>query len=618
MTLHTSARSALQEARAILASIPIFAQALCGEKSVQVVFSNTAQTACTDGKKITLPGLPVPTHPTQLDVCRQLADLVGVFIPHEVGHIRYSSFRVIKDLRTQLERSLLNAIEDPRMELEMIRDLPGTRQQMDVGLDRLADMGWFPPLTVNDDPSELVSMYVLYYLRGGIREQARMHEAAVASRPALVEVFGNKFVERLEAIMEVDGSTMRSTKDAAEMGRRILKALQQAEQEKEEEQQQSGQSNEKSDGQSGDQGNSAGDGQSDGDEADAPAGGGKKGGKAGGKKAGAADSKADGGHGGQNPGDQSSDAGSDAGGGAGSGAGSSNPFTQAINGDKGARDLGEILSDALQATQDDARSQGLTPVIHDVVNSVEAEQKRVKADSLDAFDPMEAAMATRALKTKLRSHLQTATLQRTHDSVRGNRISPRKVHRTGQYDRRLFVHQDDRKGIETVVYLLGDTSGSMQGARITTLARSLYAVAESMGSVPGVKVGLGLFPGNEIVLPIGASPRAAVPRLGLSASGGTPMSTAMTWAGRQLAARKEPRKLLLVLTDGEPENRQAVVGVMAGLEHMGIEVYGVGIQHLGVKQLFDRHCVVEDLHTLPTAILGMLKETMLKPFTRAA
>src|SRR5690606_21596986 len=221
-------------------------------------------------------------------------------------------------------------------------------------------------------------------------------------------------------------------------------------------------------------------------EADAPAGGGKKGGKAGGKKAGAADSKTDGG--------QSSDAGSDAGGGAGSGAGSSNPFTQAINGDKGARDLGEILSDALQATQDDARSQGLTPVIHDVVNSVEAEQKRVKADSLDAFDPMEAAMATRALKTKLRSHLQTATLQRTHDSVRGNRISPRKVHRTGQYDRRLFVHQDDRKGLETVVYLLGDTSGSMQGARITTLARSLYAVAESMGSVPGVKVGLGLFP----------------------------------------------------------------------------------------------------------------------------
>lgn len=613
MKLNTSAQSALQEARAILASIPIFAQALCGEKSVQVVFSNTAETASTDGKRIILPGLPVPTEASQLDVCRQLADLVGVFIPHEVGHIRYTSFRAMKELKSGLERSLLNAIEDPRMELEMIQSLPGTRQQMDVGMERLADMGWFPPLTSQDDPSELLSIYVLYYLRGTIREQLRMQEAAEASRPAMVQVFGRRFVDRLEAIMEVDGPSMRSTKDAAEMGRRILKAVKDAEKE-----QQAGQSGDKPEDQEGDQGDGSGTGQSEGQPGGAPEAGKGQGDQAGG-------SDADGSNPGASSGQGNPEADGTAGGGAhaasgagGSGAGSGNPFTQAVHGTKGARDLGEILSDALKATKADAESQGLASVLDDIVESAEAEQGRVKPDSLNAFDPMETAMATRALKTKLRSHLQTATMQRTHESVRGSRISPRKVHRTGQYDRRLFVHQDDQKGLETVVYILGDTSGSMAGARISTLSKALYAVAEAMGSVPGVKVGLGLFPANQIVLPIGASPRAALPRLGLTASGGTPMSKAMTWAARQLAQRREPRKLLLVLTDGEPDNRSAVVGVTAALERMGIEVYGVGIEHAGVRTLFERHCVVDDLQALPTEILGMLKETMLKPLKRAA
>lgn len=622
--LNKRIKCAVNDARITLASIPIFAQQLCGEKNVTIKFDIMAETAMTDGSKITLPALPLPVREDQVDVCEQLADMVRVFIPHEVGHIRYSDFSVVRRVKSQLGRSLLNAIEDPRMELEMISHFPGTRRQMDVGLERLKSMGgWFEMLTAANEPAQVLTMYVLYYLRGHLRGQDSMLDLAEASRPAAVEVFGENFVDRLEVLLETDGMSMRSTADASALTTKILKVVKDEERKHQEESSKG--AGEKPDeqqgeetgggGGGGDQGNADGQGDSSGSEGGAKDASGDA--DPGSKGQGGGDSS-------QGQKDQADTGGSGSHSGVGSGAGDSpsNPFTRAIeNGDQGCKDLGEVLSKAIEAKNKEASMKQVNEKLSDVVSSAMNESRSMAYEDPDPLDPQDGLIAARALKTRLRSHLQTRTLSRSHESVRGNRISPRKIHRTGQYDRRLFVHQDDQKGVETAVYLLADTSGSMaEHGRIAMLRPSLYAVADAMNSIQGVKVGAGIFPTNQTVIPMGSDPRGSLRRLNLRSGGATPMATSLAWAGRQMANRKEPRRILMILTDGTPavHTYGAVRSTTAALEAMGIEVFAIGIQHDGVKELFEKNCVITDLEMLPVKMIEMLKQSLMKPLKRAA
>lgn len=587
---------AVREARAILASIPIFAQALCGEQGVEVQFSASAGTASTDGTRITLPALPMPTKSSELEVCEKLIDLVRLFIPHEAGHIRYSAFAPIRDMKSDLGRSLLNAIEDPRMELELIQSLRGTREQLDKGCERVAEMGFFDPLDASADPAELMSLYVLYQLRGTLREQEPFLDRAEATRPGLVEVFGERFADRLDILLATDGMNMRSTYCAAKLTNAILEVVKDEEQKTEQEKKPKPDEGKPEDGKpdAGDQAGSpqAGDASSTPDGAK-QAGGGQPGGKEASDQAG-------------------SDA--DASQGQGAGSGKANPFTQAqADASKGCRDLGDVVSEAIGKANEQADAAQVPRTITGTVQGASEEQGAMQPQSSRPLDPLPAQMATRALKTRLRSVLQSQAMSRSHESVRGHRISNRRVHRTGQYDRRLFVHQEERKGVETVVYLLGDTSGSMQNGRIEMLSDALFATADAMHSLSGVRVGMGAFPGNRVLLPIGANPKSALSRLGLRNAGGTPMGSAMYWAARQLAGRSEQRKILMVLTDGEPENRANVEAASEALEGMGVEVFGIGIQHESVTRLFARHCVVWKLDELPGEVLGMLRGALMKP-----
>lgn len=583
---------AVREARAILASIPIFAQALCGEKGVTVHFSAYADTATTDGEKITLPALPMPSRSEDLPVCEQLIDLVRLFIPHEAGHIRYSAFEPMRRMTSVLGRSLLNAIEDPRMELELIQSLRGTRAQMDRGCERLAEMGFFPALDATAKPAELMSLYVLYQLRGTLREQEPFLDRAEATRPGLVEVFGKQFADRLDVLLATDGMCMRSTYDAESLANAIL-AVVKDEEKKAEQKGKEGDPSKPDKGPDG--GGESGDTQaspqsgSDNDNASAK-----------GAPSGDGDTK---------DGDQ----GAGGSGQGGDGAANANPFTQAqADGSGGCRDLGDVVSEAISKANAEADAKGISRSVVEWVKGASEEQGEVHPQAVTPMDPLPAQMATRALKTRLRSVLQSQAISRSHESIRGHRISNRRVHRTGQYDRRLFVYQEEQKGVETAVFVLGDTSGSMRD-RIETLRQSMFATADAMHSLAGVKVGMGTFPGNRVLLPIGGNPKSALDRLGLKASGGTPMGQAMYWAARQLAVRSEPRKILMVLTDGDPDDRETVEAACEALRGLGVEVFGVGIQHGSVQWLFERHCVVDALDELPARMLGMLRDALVKP-----
>jgi cobaltochelatase CobT len=89
------------------------------------------------------------------------------------------------------------------------------------------------------------------------------------------------------------------------------------------------------------------------------------------------------------------------------------------------------------------------------------------------------------------------------------------------------------------------------------------------------------------------------------------------WAAQILAQRPEARKLLVVLSDGEPAHNS---GAESYLKHVcgvieasrGIELVGIGIQSEAVKKYYKHHCFVKRLTDLEPVLLEVLKSNVIK------
>lgn len=62
------------------------------------------------------------------------------------------------------------------------------------------------------------------------------------------------------------------------------------------------------------------------------------------------------------------------------------------------------------------------------------------------------------------------------------------------------------------------------------------------------------------------------------AGGGTPTAEAMAIGGYELSKRKEKQKLLFIITDGEPNDSDAVLKITKDLRHKGIKVIAILVQ----------------------------------------
>lgn len=584
--------SPLRRAKAMMGSIPIFAQQLCEGAKCNVAFNYGATTAYTDGVTVTMPALPIPSSDEEVHIAEQLADLVMCYIPHEVGHIRYSCFEVIKDADSPLLMSLLNAIEDPRMELDMISKFPGARGQLDRGLERLAAMGHFDDLTASDSPAQLVSIYTLYYLRGHLRLSDEFIGRAERSRDAVVEVFGERFVERLEILLDSDGTCMLGTKDALKLSKEIVKAIQEEKDRAKAEQPSPSQPQDDTAGEGAEEESSSGDDAADSNQSGS------------GDSDSVDDSTSD------QAGETDGNEGASNGNGDGTGPSSDGtsdtetPFDQALNSSEVAcKDLGDLMAGALEAAKHEASENFQSDDL--ICTSVGDGKDPAPSPIIPGFNPDAAITASRRLKTRLRSLMQTMTLSRANESVRGSRINSRKAFRSSNYNRRMFIHQDDNKGVETAVFLLCDRSGSMDHIMVPT-RDSVYAIADAMSSVTGVKIGAGLFPSNSILFPIGHKVSNYVDRMNFYPGGSTPLGEGMTMALSQLFKRREPRKIMVVVTDGEPDSLPYAKAMVATAEERGVEVFAVGIVSTAVNDVFDKCCVIQSVEELPEAVLGML------------
>lgn len=85
----------------------------------------------------------------------------------------------------------------------------------------------------------------------------------------------------------------------------------------------------------------------------------------------------------------------------------------------------------------------------------------------------------------------------------------------------------------------------------------------------------------------------------LSPKGGTPIDKALWYARAALLQRPEPRKIVLLLTDGYPSSASRCEAATWRCYKDGIEIAALGIDTNAVMQYWSNSRVISDVVTLP-------------------
>ena len=206
----------------------------------------------------------------------------------------------------------------------------------------------------------------------------------------------------------------------------------------------------------------------------------------------------------------------------------------------------------------------------------------------------------------------------------GQRISGSKLAGTRTGDFRVFRQSAKKVAPNAAFQILIDDSGSMyadvsipgrNATRADIAKESALALSMALEQINGVTVGATVFPASGEsavwdVLKHKHSVRHSVSNFGASSCGGTPMTGALWHCARTLLAQKGENKVIIVMTDGEPDCFPSSRSIIEKCEMSGIRVIGIGIQHTGVQRLFRESVVINDLSDLRHELFNLARKSL--------
>jgi nitric oxide reductase activation protein len=203
-------------------------------------------------------------------------------------------------------------------------------------------------------------------------------------------------------------------------------------------------------------------------------------------------------------------------------------------------------------------------------------------------------------------------------------MDSRQLHRLAVADSRVFKRIREKQGIDSAVHILLDCSGSMR-KRIKLTTQACHAVASALAAIQGINVAVTAFPagtsldgGNSnpqgpTVCPILAHGERMHSSFSMSAAGCTPLGEALWWLLQQMLPLSESRKIILILTDGDPDSFSMARKAIEDGRHAGVEIYGLGINSDTITKLLPDHSrTIRELLDLAPAMFGLLQSALLK------
>ncbi|MFX4226328.1 MAG: VWA domain-containing protein [Porticoccaceae bacterium] len=545
-------------------AFPIVASAIGKRANIELVWG---QKACTDGTRIELPYFD-----PQSDRLRRIA--LGKVL-HECGHVRFTDFSLPEG--QPLQEKLLNIFEDGRIERCMMREYGGGQKLLQEMAHEvfLGDTKPTAEQMQSETPSAKLLNFVLYQQRSRLPGQEAIQPLAKDYLQLVEDTFPRGAVTKLKGML-TQADDLESTADAWDLAAQVYTMLE-AESEEEQEQQE----NEKSLP-----------GAEDSDEN--------------------FDSSPSMQAGGEGDADSSQDANS---------AAKQAALKEALKDQNPqAFDIGQVMADELDEGYREAERTG--------EGSLGGTAPSSSDDIAESTKDVDAAKAmVNRLRRKLQVALEDAKRNGEFRTRKGRRIDANRLPGIFTGNNRVFRRTEENNLPSASVILLIDRSGSMgemsyydptTGKPVTAIEaarKAALGLALSIDGFTHVELAGMAFPGKSAdVLKIqnfGTNARASEGRYGgILAEGGTPLAPALLYAAEQLFSRRNERKIIIVLSDGEPRKPKATQSIIDRCKLSGIELYGLAIKSDALKRyiedteyLKDASCLADSLFRLADRIL---------------
>ncbi|MDR5799243.1 MULTISPECIES: vWA domain-containing protein [Caballeronia] len=601
----------------------LLAEASRKGKAVRIQWANIP-TACIGPDPANPSGL-VMTLPHMAAVgTEEDAKLLKALVSHEIlCHGHHTDFTVVP--AKGIAGDLSNVLEDPRGELLAAKKYKGSQKVIREGIEILVDRQIFRgPDPDKDTPASILVSWLVTELRSELLGQNCLEQFSIDFRKLAIEQFGAKLTGKVKAIA-LEGATAIDTLTADNAARKIVELLKMA---KEEQENQQGQDQSNGQSQQGDQGsNDAGNQQQQSDSG-----------------SGSGDSQQGG-----NPGDQGGKPSGSSGQGDQQGSGSTASDFEPAPGD-----LIKAIDDVLNADSADLGNygKGLEDVLcsgneamqeakqggHGQSHTSEMTERQAPSyASADNRSRLRAgAKATAAaLALKMEDLLEAFSAAVRRNSSSG-KLRPNRVYRVALGDTDVFRKKARTEELDTCMYLLVDESSSMSTCFDRERAPQLHKAQASPNDPHqhfdvsrAVAAGRVAVAAGEVLdgaqIPFGvASYNTAVrewqdfdgnwsntlQRYEAAATGSTNTHLAVVWALRKFVDRNEQRKVLAVVTDGDPGDATVLEAALKEAEMFGVEVRFILIgasEEVRYKGLSAAYGVATNVRELAKAVFGSLE-----------
>ncbi len=574
-------------------AFPIVAAAIGERFGIQVAVGGDQ--AYTDGKLIQLPaynGNDTNYH-----------TVAWGLLAHEAAHIRYSDFTLDYG-PSVLRRRLAGAIEDVRIEDALAKEFPGTRLTLRSVVSYMIEQGQFREYTKEDHPANILYGYVLKRLRVQVLGQMALQPLLIQNECIFKTVFPTCILKRLKQLLTKVPHCLNSEQDSRDLADCILILINEVTENEAEDKEADNNQESKS--------------PQDNDKTDSSASDDQSIAKRDSHKGVPEETEIE----------EADDSNSN------SNTEMMSATTNDINDETPEQthanllellskteasdidqDVFETLKDAL-ALSDQSMSNQLMPVgCEPPLNEVAGLNllNRVTSES-------------RKLRTTLQGLVQSERLRHSRSTAHGTRLDTHRLARVGLGETRLFLKSELKSAPNTAIHLLLDRSysmnaklldanGKISGTRLSITLSASVALALALEGVPGVNVGMTAFPGQEVdsvyrLLNHGQRVKSRASALSLSAAGGTPMTEAIWFGAAALLRCREPRKVLLVLTDGQPDQLSSTLDILQRCRDSGIETVGIGLG-ISVSHLFPMALRINALTELRTLLFELSKTLLL-------
>ena len=544
-------------------ALPIVAAAYGEKFGVKVLIQG--QDAFTDGERIVIPTAnPDDPHYQQI---------AWGYLAHEAAHIRHTNFDMVQKASSKpIRKALLNIIEDVRIENELAKDYPGTRRSISQVIEYMVDT---QQMCVPEElePASNLQAWLLFRLRCHFLGQKALTPLYQAVDERVRQLFPAAAMSRLSAMLTAVPS-LASTGEVLKLVDAIVAML--------EEESRTPQ-----------------------DESDA---------------------------------DSGNDIGQDASNDSNNSSDSQTPETDssatgdvAETGDSDHSDQADNLRQALEASaaqfepdtfaqvaevlsEQAEGHQGVTPL-----SLPQAEQAMLGDEAILTLSASESAQ----IRARLRGMVQSSQDNRNHAKRQGLRVATHRLAASQAGESRLFIQRQPRIAPNAAVHLLVDISGSMgkpigEGNRkyFHVANEAALALAMALEGIPGVVPAVSYFPGIHQEVSIALLPKQSVRHRAAcfdqKPRGCTPMAQAMWFAANSLLAQKQKRKLMIVLTDGDPDDWAATHDIVDRCRRSGFELLGIGIQTRSVEKFFPQSIVINDVKDLKRELFEVTQQLLVQ------